>query len=162
MKTFKLISICLFERKLEKVEKVPIEIKDGLIINMEDQEQTWYIDAVISNDHLTYFQHLKEEGKNVLVEVIITSKDNHPAAMITCIDTITELSEHISVLFEAKLAVKKDDVIENILTHLVNNGHLNKNVLPDVTDEFKNQTNHSKHRLESLFHELEERGQYNL
>lgn len=162
MKTFKLYSINLLEGQLGAVKQIPIEIKDGLIINMENKEKTWYIDAVFDREHLNYFKQLEEQGKHVLVEVIITSRDNHPAAMITKIDTITELSKHISVLFEGKLARKKGDSISNVLKLLVNEGHEGESLLSKFSDQIRTDAKYEQRALDNLYKTLKESGQYNL
>lgn len=162
MKTFKLYSFSLFERQQDKVVQVPIEITDGLIINMENADKTWYIDAVFSKDKLAYFQQIKEDGRNVLVDVIITSKDNHPAAMITTIRTITELSDGVSVLFKAKLAQKKDDVIENVLRSLIEKGYKENELVATFSNQIRNEGKHSEETLNDLYFTLQQSGQYNL
>lgn len=162
MKTFKLYSICLLEGKSGKVEQKPIPIEDGLIINMENKEKTWFIDAVVSRDQLDYFKHIHEQKRHILVDVIITSKDNHPAAMITSVKTITELSDHVSILLEAKLAMKKDDMIENVLEDLVKKGYTKESLLNEFRSQIENLSSHSQHSLDELYLSLQESGQYNL
>ncbi len=162
MKTFKLYSFCLLEGSLGKVEQKSIPIKDGLIINLENAEQTWYIDAVFSKDELDYFKRIHEQEQHILVDVIITSKDNHPAAMISSVQTITELSEHISVLFDAKLAMKKDDVVADVLEDLVKKGYTNGSLLSEFRGEMEKIAAHSQHSLDELYRSLQESGQYNL
>ncbi|TWI56885.1 YwpF family protein [Halalkalibacter nanhaiisediminis] len=162
MKTFKLYSFCLLEGKSGKVEKKPIPIQDGLIINLENSEHTWYIDAVFSADQFDYFKDLHEQGAHILVDVIITSKDNHPATMISSVQTITSLSEQISILFEAKLAKKKDDVVENVLEDLVEKGYKEDSLLSEFRSKMENLAAHSQQSLDELYRSLQNSGQYNL
>ncbi len=74
---------------------------------MENKAQTWFIEAVISNEYLSYFEQLKDEKKDLLVDVVITRRDNYPATMITQIAKITNLSEEISILLKANFVIKK-------------------------------------------------------
>ncbi len=162
MKTFKLYSISLLKGPVGEVQQIPISIKDGLIINMENPEKTWYIDAVFEREHLPFFHEVKMEEKHMLAEVIITSKDNPPAAMITKIDTITELSEHISVLFEANMASRRDDAIHDILKSLLDEGYQDSELLERFHCRLKNDPTHGKQSLNNLYKSLKKTGQYHL
>ncbi|KHF39714.1 YwpF-like family protein [Halalkalibacter okhensis] len=162
MKTFKLYSLSLLEGKGECVDQRLIPIHDGLIINMENSNQTWYIEAVISKDYCEYFKEIKENKGHILVDVIITSKDNHPAAMITNVQTITELSEHISVLLEAKLALKRDVIIEDVLKDLVKEGYSEEQLLTEFRNKMENLAAHPQSALNTIYRSIKESGEYNL
>lgn len=162
MKTFHLYSISLLQGQSGKVEHLPISMKDGLIINMENHEKTWYIDAVFDREHLAFFEKIKADNRHILVEVIITSPDNPPAAMITSIDTITELSEHISVLFKAKMTGRMDDAIRNIVKSIIAEGLKGEEILERFHCRMKNEPTYGKQTLNDLYKSLEEKGLYQL
>ncbi|WP_332698066.1 YwpF family protein [Halalkalibacter lacteus] len=162
MKTFKLYSISLLEGKDGNVHQKMIPIEDGLIINMENKQQTWYIEAVISHDYYDYFKKVKDQDGHILVDVIITSKDNHPAAMITSVQTLTELSESVSVLLEAKLALKKDVIIEDVLKDLVGQGFSEKRLLQEFKNKMENLAAHPQGALKTIYRSIKESGHYKL
>jgi hypothetical protein len=162
LKTFKLYSLSLLEGNGECVDQKLIPIQDGLIVNMENQKQTWYIEAVISKEYTDYFKKVKENKGHILVDVIITSKDNHPAAMITNVQTITELSNNISVLLEAKLALKRDVIIEDVLKDLVNEGYSEEQLLAEFHNKMENLAAHPQSALNTIYRSIKESGNYNL
>ncbi|GAE28338.1 hypothetical protein JCM9140_4558 [Halalkalibacter wakoensis JCM 9140] len=162
VKTFKLYSLSLLEGKEGEVNQRLIPIEDGLIINMENQSQTWFIEAVIDHEYYDYFKKVKENSGHILVDVIITSKDNHPAAMITKVQTISKLSKGISVLLEAKLALKRDVIIEDVLKDLVNEGYSDEQLLTQFHNKMENLAAHPQSALNTIYRTIKENGQYNL
>ncbi|ARK31804.1 YwpF-like family protein [Halalkalibacter krulwichiae] len=163
MKTFKLYSLSLLEGKDGNVHQKLVPIEDGLIINMENQDKLWYIEAVVSGDYFSYFNSVKENQGHVLVDVVITSKGNHPAAMITNVHTITKLSnESISVLLEAKLALKKDDIIEDVLKELVQEGYSQEELLREFKNKMDNLATHPESALGTIYRSVQASGLYNL
>lgn len=163
MKTFKLYSLSLLEGKDGNVHQKMVPIEDGLILNMENETKMWYIEAVISQEFLEYFQNVKNQDGHILVDVVITSKENHPAAMITSVQKITELSqEKISVLLEAKLALKKDDIIEDVLKELVSRGFSNEELIIAFRNEMETLAAHPKSALGTIYRSIQESGLYKL
>lgn len=163
MKTFKLYSLSLLEGKDGNVHQKMVPIQDGLIINMENQKQIWYIEAVISQDFLEYFQDVQTQKGHILVDVVITSKNNHPAAMISSVQNITVLTEHkISILLEAKLALKKGDIIEDVLKDLVSRGFSNEELIQEFKNEMETLAAHPTSALGSIYRSIQESGLYKL
>jgi hypothetical protein len=153
----------LLEGKAGNVDQKVIPIQDGLIINMENKKQMWYIEAVVSQEFEEYFLKVKEQEGHMLVDVVITSKDNHPAAMITKVQKITKLAEqNISILLEAKLALKKDDIIEDVLKDLVNKGFSNDELLQQFKSRMDNLKAHPQTALGTIYRAIQESGLYKL
>ncbi|MDV2686359.1 YwpF-like family protein [Alkalihalophilus lindianensis] len=162
MKTFKLYSLCVLEGKEGSIKQRAIPLKDGLIINMENEDRTWHIDAVTDSTHKPYFEKVKEEEGHLLVDAIITSKNNHPATMVTKVITITELSDGISVLLEAKLVLQKDEVIEDVIEDLVAEGLSGEELVSEFKERKNNLAAHSEKTLEEVYASLQQSGQYQL
>ncbi|WP_100405183.1 YwpF family protein [Bacillus solitudinis] len=162
MKTFKLYSLAILESVNGTVIQKPISVSNGLIINMENQEYIWYIDAVVSKEEELYFEQVQERKQNILVDVVITSKENHPAAMITSISAITKLSTGASILLEARLVLKKDDIIENMVENLVNEGFSGKTLFSEFKKRKENLAAHSQTTLDEVYRTLKESGKYQL
>lgn len=115
------------------MEQHPIPFKDGLIINMENEDKTWFLDAVVSNEDAHFFEREQEAERHILVSVVITSKNNHPAVMITSIEAITELDQGKSVVLKGKIVSGRDDVLEDVFEDILAEGIERA----DVVDEFK-------------------------
>ncbi|MCM3759552.1 YwpF-like family protein [Alkalihalobacillus oceani] len=161
MKTFKLYSICLLEGKEDSVEQKKISIEDGLIINMENPEKTWYIEAVFAHTELDFFERVQREDRHMLADVVITSKENQPATMITKLKAITKLSEQISVLFEAKLAQKKGELFESVLKDLIEKGLSGEELLQEFRQQTASRIAHSQHMLDELYRSLQKNNELN-
>lgn len=129
---------------------------------MENKAQTWFIEAVISNEYLSYFEQLKDEKKDLLVDVVITRRDNYPATMITQIAKITNLSEEISILLKANFVIKKDDVIEDVLEDLVEKGYTGNKLIEEFKERKENLLAHSQKTLDEVYNNLKESGEYKL
>ncbi|GAF14526.1 hypothetical protein JCM19045_3845 [Bacillus sp. JCM 19045] len=133
MKTFKLHALQVIDGQQGQMKQHLIPLKDGLIINMENDEHTWFVDAVISKEDAIQFENEQEADRHMLVSVVITSKNNHPAVMITSIESITELAEGKSVVLKGKIVSGRDDVLEDVFEDILEEG-INREV---VLDEFK-------------------------
>jgi len=118
MKTFKLISL----QVVEEGSLVDINLVDGLIISQENAQSTWLIEAFIEKSYDAYFQQLAKKNGEIILQVVITKKENSPAAFETKIITIKELENHISILFEGKLKKTNNDYAEIVLKKLINQG----------------------------------------
>ncbi|KAB2336543.1 hypothetical protein F7731_09205 [Cytobacillus depressus] len=118
MKTFKLISL----QVVEDDSLVEIDLNDGLIINQENERNTWLLEFYINKSYDDYFQKLFKEGKELIVQVVITKKENSPAALQSRIITIKHLKDHMSILMEGKLMKNNDDYAEVVLKKLIDKG----------------------------------------
>lgn len=129
MKTFKLVSLQLVEEN----GLVDIELDDGLIINKEDEKSNWLLEAYIDKSYLDYFKKRADNNDELIIQVVITKRENDPAAFQTKITSINELENHISILFEGSLKRTKNDYAELLLQDLLGKGFKGNNLL----DEFK-------------------------
>ncbi|WNS75245.1 YwpF-like family protein [Bacillus sp. DTU_2020_1000418_1_SI_GHA_SEK_038] len=118
MKTFKLISL----QVVEDDSLVDIDLIDGLIINQENDPNTWLLEAYVNKTYNEYFQKLSQQGEDIIVQVVITKKENSPAAFQTKIVTIKHVTDHISILFEGKLMKSNYDYAEIVLKKLIEQG----------------------------------------
>jgi len=76
MKTFKLISL----QVVEECGLIDIKLEDGLVINKEDKNRTWLLEAYVSRAaYEPYFQGLIDAGQEVSLQVVITRAENDPA-----------------------------------------------------------------------------------
>lgn len=129
MKTFKLVSLQI----VEGYGLVDIELDDGLIINKEDERSNWLLEAYVNKSYFDYFKERADKNEELTIQVVITKKENDPAAFQTKITSINELENHISILFEGSLKRTKNDYAELLLQDLLGKGFKGDHLL----DEFK-------------------------
>ncbi|KGA98787.1 hypothetical protein AJ85_01875 [Alkalihalobacillus alcalophilus ATCC 27647 = CGMCC 1.3604] len=162
MKTFKLYSIYLLKGKSGKLTHYPLKLERGLIINMENSKQTWLIEAVVEKEQFAFFNEVQQEDKDLLIDVVISRKDNYPATLITKVSEITQLSSGISILMKGNLILGKDEVLEDVVEDLVDENYKG----PEFIDEFKrrkaNLTAHSQRTLDEVYEDLLKKDDYRL
>ena len=129
MKTFKIVTLQILENKYAR----DIPLTDGLIINKENEDQEWIIEAYIDKKFEDLFQKRYQENKTFEIRVIITHPANDPASFIVNVHTIKRLENHISVLFEGQLSRRRSDYSELLLEDLVKEGYSGE----ELTKEFK-------------------------
>lgn len=99
MKTFKLKMLKIFEEK----ETIEIPLMDGLIINREEDNNYWLIEAYIDRKYKELFEQVKQNKSSVLLEVKITKDTNNPARFQSNLISINDIGENINVLFQGIL-----------------------------------------------------------
>lgn len=118
MKTFKIVALQIIEDNNLK----DIPLMDGLIINKEDEKQTWLIEAYIDAQYYDYFSQAQQKNGDIDIQVVITHEANDPAPFKTHIHSINKLGNCISVLFEGHLKAERNEYAELILSKLLAEG----------------------------------------
>ncbi|BAB07029.1 YwpF-like family protein [Halalkalibacterium halodurans] len=162
MKTFKLYSLHVWKEEGDEIKHVDVSIEDGLIINMENKKKMWLIDAVMSQEQAAFFQEIKQQDRDVIVEVVITSKNNYPATMITHVRKMTPLKEQVSVLLEGKLLLQKEDVVEHMLKELIDEGYMGQELIDEFKTRQGSQQTQSNIVSNGLYRSLKESDHYRL
>ncbi len=152
----------MLEGKFGPVKQKAIPVRNGLIINMEDEAQTWHIDVVTDNDYRAYFEEVAKNDGHLLVDAIITSKNNHPATMVTSVKTITDLSDGVSILLRAKLVLHKDEVIEDVIEELIAEGLSGEELLKEFKVRKENLAAHSDKTIDEVYESLQKSGEFQL
>jgi YwpF-like protein len=134
MKTFKLFSLEVVEEDGQSVE-VPLE--DGLIINKEDERSTWLIEAYTDLTLYDYFKKIEEENREIIVETVITKRENDPAFFQTKIVTLNKFEHQMSVLLEGHLRRNKSDYSELLLENLLQKGLQGEPLLTEFKEKMK-------------------------
>ena len=130
MKTFMLKAIDIIENSSRK----KVELIDGLIINREDEENQWIIEAYIDQKYLNYFQELQNQNEKVMIEVKITKETNDPATFITSMIGLNKIGTQMNVLFKGTIAVDQyNSGMEQALKSLIDQGYQGEELL----EEFK-------------------------
>lgn len=138
MKTFKLV---LFQVVTEN-ELIDIPLDDGLIINKEDENNTWLIEGYTNKSFYNIFYEAIDQEKELLIQVVITKKDNDPVAFKVKPKSLQAFDNHMSVLLEGTLKKTKNDYAELLLNDLIQQGLAGEELL----SEFKLKL-HSKPKL---------------
>jgi hypothetical protein len=129
MKTFLLKALQIMESQNEEIIKTDIELIDGLIINREDDKNSWLIEALVDKKHLEWFEDLKARRDQVMIEVKISKITNAPATFITSIDSINKIGKHINIIFMGTIVDKRKSKIEEMLGELINQGYQGEELL---------------------------------
>ena len=126
MKTFMLKALDIIENDSRK----KIELIDGLIINREDEENQWIIEAYIDQKYLSYFKELQDKNEGIIVEVKITKETNDPATFITSMIGLNEIGTQMNVLFKGTIAVDEyNSGVEKALKSLIDEGYQGEELL---------------------------------
>ncbi|WP_042145155.1 YwpF family protein [Paucisalibacillus sp. EB02] len=133
MKTFLLKSLQIVDSQNEEIVKTDIDLLDGLIINREDDNNTWLIEALLDKNYLEFFKDVQEKKEQVMIEAKITKLTNAPATFITSIDSINKIGKHINIMFMGKIIDKRNSKIEEMLSKLIEKGYEGEELL----DKFK-------------------------
>lgn len=140
MKTFKLVGLKIDEQSAE-AKNIPL--LDGLVINKEDGENSWLIEALISKEYLPFFKEHKEADRTFKMFVTISKVSNAPAKISASVNTITVLDESVSVLFDGRLLTSRPQYRpEELLESLIDQG-LSGNALMDAFKETVQQRGYS-------------------
>ncbi|MGM0923293.1 MAG: YwpF-like family protein [Bacillota bacterium] len=121
MKTFRLVGLTIEVQGDNGARLEEIPLSDGLIINKEDGENHWMIEALLAKEHRSYFETLSQKKNELRLYVTISKKTNKPAEIVAKIKSIMVLEEHISVLFEGRMLARKakhepEKLLEDLLT----------------------------------------------
>lgn len=136
MKTFRLIDLKIeLDPKQDKMSSIPL--RDGLIINKEDGENHWMIEALIPKKYRQVFEVLFQQHTEVKILVTITKENNRPVHLSVQVKNIVALEENISVLLDGKMITNRYRTeTEEVLKDLVKEGLSGEKLL----DAFKQNT----------------------
>ncbi|WHY77416.1 YwpF-like family protein [Neobacillus sp. WH10] len=133
MKTFKLYSLDV----VEDDSSVEVPLIDGLILNKEDDQSTWLLEAYTDLSLYDYFKEISEQNRDIIVEAVITKKENAPAFFQTKICSLLKFEKYISVLFEGHLRRNKSDYSELLLDSLMQKGLEGEELLKEFKEKMK-------------------------
>lgn len=136
MKTFKLVSLDIIEEQQEDITLRSITLKDGLIINREDDHGRWLVEAFVSREYKGYFQSFVEHEEKVMLQVLITKKSNSPATFLVTPLEVNEFEEEMNVIFMGTMIDKKQEQVEKLLQVLLEEGYQGE----DLLEEFRRRT----------------------
>ncbi|UFU00856.1 YwpF-like family protein [Radiobacillus kanasensis] len=124
MKTFKLISFDILEESNKQVVTKNIPLLDGLIINREDENNQWILEAYLDRSYYEYFDELMDlEDKKLMVQVKITKESNQPATFLVSIIGLNYIDNYMNVLLMGTIVDRKQGDMERKLKQLIEEGY---------------------------------------
>ena len=117
MKSFKVIDMKI----IQKQNFIVPEVKDGVIINMEQGDNPWIIEIVTDGDLSSILEKLK--GSLLEMMVTITRPSNAPAKFSAELMDINQMDDMISVVFKGSVIVQGPNYAEELLEFLVEEGY---------------------------------------
>lgn len=142
LKTFLLKDLRILESDHDEITKKNIPLIDGLIINREDDKNSWLIEALVEKEYYSYFQELQDKEEQVMVEVRITKETNHPATFITSIDSINIIGKHIDIHLLGTIVDKRKSKIEEMLSELIDQGYQGEDLLERFKEVLNKKARH--------------------
>lgn len=134
MKTFKLVSLDILEDSEEDIIQRNIPLLDGLIINREDEDNHWVLEAYLDHGYYHYFKELRENNDSLMLQGKITKQSNQPATFMCSILELNEIGEHINVLFLGTLVDRQKGQIEKMLKSLIEEGYQGDELLSEFKE----------------------------
>lgn len=134
MKTFKLKDLRIIENQDDEFIHHSIPLIDGLIINREDEQNRWVIEAYTKKDYMDFFHRLQEQNDQIMVHVTITKESNPPATFITTIIGINEIANNMNVLLLGHIVDQRKEIIEKKLRELIDKGYHGEELLEKVKE----------------------------
>jgi hypothetical protein len=134
MKTFKLISLHITgDHGL-----IEIKLEDGLIINKEDENRTWLLEALVSASYEDYFQSLLKEEEELVLQIVISRKTNDPAYYHSKLIHIKKLdNDSLSLLFKGRLNRTRSSYAELVLANLIERGFTGQELLKQFKKQMR-------------------------
>lgn len=131
MKSFRLISLQIVGEDY----LTDIDIKEGLIINKEDTSGTWLIEVFVDEKFIPYFEKASDEQNDIVVQVVITKKENDPAAFKSKVCNIKRINGNASILLIGSLTKTKNDYPAMLLEYLLNQGFSGDDLLREFREK---------------------------
>lgn len=136
MKTFKLINLDILEKQGEELHTLTVDLIDGLIINREDDQNRWLIEAYTDQEYLELFQNTKKVDRDLVLQVKISKETNQPATFLVKVVDINQIGDNMNVLFTGTIVNKKQEYIEQVLQDLIDQGYQGQELLEKFRKKF--------------------------
>lgn len=105
-----------------------IVLQDGLIINQEDDNNRWLLEAIVDKKYKTFLQKIKKK-EEIILEVKITKETNEPAYFRSKVVSINEIDEWLEVIFEGVIVDRQQSKTEQKLANLIEEGYEGEQLL---------------------------------
>lgn len=137
MKSFKIAGFYLAEQD----DAQEIELLDGLIINREDDKQSWLIELFVHPKYEEMFREFEKQEDELKVQVLITHPNNDPALFSAQVRDLNTLEDGISILLEGRLKQMRNEYAKQVLSDLVGKGLSGENLVNTFNTRLKQRKN---------------------
>lgn len=135
MKTFKLISLEVVENDGLK----NIELVDGLIINKEDEQNTWLIEVYTKPSNLDFFEKALQSQQEFIISAVISKKENDPVSFQIKARSVRKLDTNVSIMLQGTLKrTSRKNYAELLLEDLLDKGLSGDTLLSEFKAKLKN------------------------
>ncbi|OZT13009.1 hypothetical protein CHN50_08180 [Priestia aryabhattai] len=142
MKTFRLVGLQLIDHEGEKHN---LELNKGLIINKEDTDNHWILEAVIDQQFTHLFELPLKDHQPVQIEALISKPTNDPALFSVQVVSVKAINDkQISVLMKGTLLERKLHFAEMILANLIEQGLTGSELLAQFKYQLHNKKRNNK------------------
>lgn len=117
-------------------ETLEIPLKDGLIINKENEDGAWLIEIFIHEREADVFRNCGRD-EYFPVQVIITKPDNDPAYFSVRILSLKFIRPYASVLMEGALSRPHSEYAEQLLESLIEKGLAGQELLKKFREKMR-------------------------
>ncbi|SEN50152.1 YwpF-like protein [Mesobacillus persicus] len=131
MKSFRLISMQIADED----NLTDIDFTEGLIINKEDDSGTWLIEVFVEEKFIPYFENACADQSDIIVQVVITKKDNDPAAFKSKVCSVSRVNGYASILLKGNLTKIQNDYPAMLLEYLLNQGLTGEELLSEFKEK---------------------------
>ncbi|WP_096435252.1 YwpF-like family protein [Alteribacter populi] len=162
MKTFKLCSLAvLFDNhETEELEGKQVPLVDGLIINKEEAEKNWLVEAILDKEWRDFFNEYAEADQQFMAEVTITKKTNDPATLVCSVKSVNDLTDHVCIHLDGVIVAKKDDLSDMLLKTLVEEGFSGAELYEEFKKRKKDRGQAIQGILTTAYEQVKEKGYY--
>ncbi|PYZ95251.1 hypothetical protein CR194_06985 [Salipaludibacillus keqinensis] len=164
MKTFRLCSLMiLFDEEIVKDKNMKgkeVPLVEGLIINKEEAEKNWLLEAVLDPEWEAFFTNYLNTKQSFMTEVTITKRTNDPATLVCDVNSIHKLEDHIVVHLEGMLVVKKDDLSDMLIKNLIDEGYQGDELYTEYRRRKKDRGRAIQGILSNAYEQVKEKGFY--
>lgn len=137
MKTFKLKSLIVLDQQKNDITQYTIPLIDGLIIDREDNDNQWVIEAYVHQAYEKYFMNLRKKQNEIMLQVKITKEDNDPAFFQTKIIGMNTIGQNINVLFKGTIIDRRQNKFEELVKKLIEKGYYDEGLLLKIKNLMK-------------------------
>lgn len=111
------------KEQTEDIKKESISLIDGLIINREDENNQWILEAYLDRKYKEFFLEYLQNEDDLVLEAKITKSTNQPAVFLVKVIDINDIDENFNVLFKGEIVDHRKDQVEQMLKKLIEEGH---------------------------------------
>ncbi|MCH1625183.1 YwpF-like family protein [Fredinandcohnia quinoae] len=141
MKTFKLVSLAVLHQDEQPSRFENIPLIDGLIINKEDGENRWIVEAYVDKVYKDSFEKHLQKEETLNLQVTITKETNDPASVVGKVRMIKLMENTASILFEGTLVSSRTNMAEIVLDELIEKGFHGERLLVEFRQKMQEKKN---------------------